>query len=119
MVARDLAKPKPLPHSAQSAQSAQAAQPQDSQSAHTANGHADLQTAFLRHVCKHRNPLTVFLVNGVKLEGVVTDFDGRCFTLMRNRHTQLVYKHSVSTIMPLAEVHLLDGETKPLRPQHA
>lgn len=83
------------------------------------NGHLDLQTAFLSHVCQNRSPLTVFLVNGVKLEGVVTNFDQLCFTLTRDRHTQLVYKHSVSTIMPLAEIHLVDGETKPLRQQHA
>ena len=83
------------------------------------NAREDVQTAFLRHVRRQRSPLTVFLVNGVKLEGVVTEFDDACFTLTRNRHTQLVYKHSVSTIMPLTEIHPVGGETKPLRPKPA
>ena len=83
------------------------------------NTREDVQTAFLHHVRRQRSPLTVFLVNGVKLEGVVTEFDDACFTLTRNRHTQLVYKHSVSTIMPLTEIHPAGGETKPLRPKPA
>ena len=48
-------------------------------------------------------------VNGVKLQGVVTWFDNFCVLLRRDGHSQLVYKHAISTIMPGAPIQLLDG----------
>ena len=59
-----------------------------------------LQDAFLNHVRKNKTPLTIFLVNGVKLQGIVTWFDNFCVLLRRDGHSQLVYKHAISTIMP-------------------
>ena len=44
--------------------------------------------------------VTVFLVNGVKLQGIITSFDNEVLLLRRDGHTQLIYKHAVSTIMP-------------------
>lgn len=71
-----------------------------------------LQDTFLNHVRKAKIPLTIFLVNGVKLQGVVTWFDNFCVLLRRDGHSQLVYKHAISTIMPGAPIHLLEaGET--------
>ncbi len=70
-----------------------------------------LQDTFLNHVRKQKTPLTIFLVNGVKLQGVVTWFDNFCVLLRRDGHSQLVYKHAISTIMPGAPVNLMDGET--------
>ena len=60
----------------------------------------NLQDTFLNHVRKNKIPLTIFLVNGVKLQGVVTWFDNFCVLLRRDGHSQLVYKHAISTIMP-------------------
>jgi host factor-I protein len=60
----------------------------------------NLQDTFLNHVRKSKTPLTIFLVNGVKLQGVVTWFDNFCVLLRRDGHSQLVYKHAISTIMP-------------------
>jgi host factor-I protein len=69
-----------------------------------------LQDTFLNHVRKQKVPLTIFLINGVKLQGIVTWFDSFCVLLRRDGHSQLVYKHAISTIMPGAPVNLMDGE---------
>ena len=53
-------------------------------------------------VRKTKTPLTIFLVNGVKLQGIVTWFDNFCVLLRRDGQSQLVYKHAISTIMPSA-----------------
>lgn len=70
----------------------------------------NLQDAFLNHVRKNKVPLTIFLVNGVKLQGVVTWFDNFCVLLRRDSQSQLVYKHAISTIMPGAPIQLFDPE---------
>ena len=62
----------------------------------------NLQDTFLNSVRKSKTPLTIFLVNGVKLQGVVTWFDNFCVLLRRDGQSQLVYKHAISTIMPAA-----------------
>jgi host factor-I protein len=68
----------------------------------------NLQDTFLNHIRKNKTPVTVFLVNGVKLQGVVTWFDNFCVLLRRDGHSQLVYKHAISTVMPVAPVQLYD-----------
>jgi len=70
----------------------------------------NLQDAFLNSVRKSKTPLTIFLVNGVKLQGVVTWFDNFCVLLRRDGQVQLVYKHAISTIMPSAPVQLFEPE---------
>jgi host factor-I protein len=70
----------------------------------------NLQDAFLNHVRKNKTPLTIFLVNGVKLQGIVTWFDNFCVLLRRDGHSQLVYKHAISTIMPGGPISFLDGD---------
>jgi host factor-I protein len=67
-----------------------------------------LQDTFLNHVRKNKTPLTIFLMNGVKLQGVVTWFDNFCVLLRRDGHSQLVYKHAISTIMPGHPVQLFE-----------
>ncbi|KAK0351608.1 hypothetical protein LTR94_024302 [Friedmanniomyces endolithicus] len=62
----------------------------------------NLQDTFLNSVRKTKTPLTIFLVNGVKLQGIVTWFDNFCVLLRRDGQSQLVYKHAISTIMPSA-----------------
>ena len=68
----------------------------------------NLQDTFLNHVRKSKTPLTIFLVNGVKLQGVVTWFDNFCVLLRRDGHSQLVYKHAISTVMPMGPIQLQD-----------
>ncbi len=70
-----------------------------------------LQDAFLNNVRKNKIPLTIFLVNGVKLQGIVTWFDNFCVLLRRDGHSQLVYKHAISTIMPGQPVNLMEPDT--------
>lgn len=61
---------------------------------------AKLQDAFLNLLRKNKIPVTVFLVKGVKLQGIVTWFDNFSMLLRRDGQSQLVYKHAISTIMP-------------------
>ncbi|GMV63567.1 MAG: hypothetical protein AMXMBFR74_27350 [Parvibaculum sp.] len=70
----------------------------------------NLQDTFLNHVRKNKTTLTIFLVNGVKLQGVVTWFDNFCVLLRRDGHSQLVYKHAISTIMPAQPVQLFEAD---------
>lgn len=60
----------------------------------------NLQDAFLNLLRKNKVPVTMFLVKGVKLQGIVTWFDNFSILLRRDGESQLVYKHAVSTIMP-------------------
>jgi host factor-I protein len=64
---------------------------------------------FLNHVRKSKTPVTIFLVNGVKLQGIITWFDNFSVLLRRDGHTQLVYKHAISTVMPGAPIMLFDA----------
>ena len=68
----------------------------------------NLQDTFLNSVRKTKTPLTIFLVNGVKLQGVVTWFDNFCVLLRRDGQSQLVYKHAISTVMPSQPVQLYE-----------
>jgi host factor-I protein len=70
----------------------------------------NLQDTFLNHVRKHKVAVTVFLINGVKLQGIITWFDNFCVLLRRDGLSQLVYKHAISTIMPGAPVNLYEDE---------
>jgi host factor-I protein len=70
----------------------------------------NLQDTFLNNVRKNKLPVTIFLVNGVKLQGVITWFDNFCVLLRRDGHSQLVYKHAISTVMPSSPVKLFEQE---------
>ncbi|MCZ6763568.1 MAG: RNA chaperone Hfq [Alphaproteobacteria bacterium] len=70
----------------------------------------NVQDVFLNHVRKNKTAVTVFLVNGVKLQGVITWFDNFCVLLRRDTHSQLVYKHAISTVMPAQPIQLFDPE---------
>lgn len=71
----------------------------------------NLQEIFLNSIRVSRAPVTVYLVNGVKLQGLVTKFDSFSLLLKRDNQTQLVYKHAVSTIMPTVRVKINLEET--------
>lgn len=69
----------------------------------------NIQDQLLNHVRKNKLPTTIFLVNGVKLQGVITSFDNFSVLLRRDGHVQLVYKHAISTVMPNVPVQHLEG----------
>ena len=70
----------------------------------------NVQDVFLNYIRKNKTPVTVFLVNGVKLQGIVTWFDNFSVLLRRDGHTQLVYKHAISTVMPSVPVQLFEPD---------
>jgi len=65
-----------------------------------------VQDVFLNNLRKTKMPVTIFLVNGVKLQGIITWFDNFSVLLRRDAHSQLVYKHAISTIVPVRAVSL-------------
>ena len=70
----------------------------------------NLQETFLNHVRKTKVPVTIFLINGVKLQGVITWFDNFCVLLRRDGQSQLVFKGAISTIMPSQSIQLYEGD---------
>ena len=76
----------------------------------------NVQDVFLNAIRKEKMSVTVFLVNGVKLQGVVTWFDNFCVLLRRESHVQLVYKHAISTIMLGGPLNLYDAEEGDKKP---
>ena len=77
-----------------------------------ASSQSSLQDTFLNSVRKSRNPVTLFLVNGVKLQGVITWFDNFSVLLRREGTVQLVYKHAISTIMPSLPINLFGEDSE-------
>ena len=77
-----------------------------------------LQDQFLNSARRSKAPLTIFLLKGVKLQGVITWFDSFSLLLRREGQSQLVYKHSISTIMPgraldLGDITSPEAQAKP------
>lgn len=68
----------------------------------------NLQDIFLNHLRKTKTPVTMFLVKGVKLQGIITWFDNFSVLLRRDGQSQLVYKHAISTVMPSQSLELSD-----------
>jgi host factor-I protein len=69
-----------------------------------------LQDQFLSAAAREHEPMTLFLVNGVMLEGSVTGFDQFSLLLERGGQVQLVYKHAISTLQPAHPLHLGAGQ---------
>lgn len=70
----------------------------------------NLQDIFLNSVRKSKTPVTMFLVKGVKLQGIITWFDNFSVLLHRDGQSQLIYKHAISTVMPAHPVDLSQAE---------
>jgi host factor-I protein len=70
----------------------------------------NLQDMFLNSLRRTKTPVTMFLVKGVKLQGIITWFDNFSVLLRRDGNAQLIYKHAISTIMPAQPVDLSDVE---------
>jgi host factor-I protein len=73
---------------------------------HNARKANNLQDVFLNSLRKTKMPVTMFLVKGVKLQGIITWFDNFSVLLRRDGQSQLIYKHAISTIMPAQGVDL-------------
>lgn len=67
-----------------------------------------LQDPFLNALRKERVPVAIYLVNGIKLQGIVESFD-QFVVLLKNSVSQMVYKHAISTVVPTRNVKLLHG----------
>ena len=70
----------------------------------------NVQDVFLNTLRKEKVPVTVFLVSGVKLQGTISGFDNFCLVLRRAPQVQLVYKHSIATIVPAQSISLYKPE---------
>src|SRR5690606_30073951 len=70
----------------------------------------NLQDKFLNGLRRSKTPVTMFLVKGVKLQGIITWFDNFSVLLRRDGQAQLIYKHAISTIMPTQPLDLADIE---------
>lgn len=70
----------------------------------------NLQDIFLNALRRSKTPVTMFLVKGVKLQGIITWFDNFSLLLRRDGQSQLVYKHAISTVQPNGPINLTDSE---------
>ena len=68
----------------------------------------NIQDAFLNYMRKNKIPVTVFLLNGVKLSGIISCFDQSSIVIKREGYTQLVYKHAISTFSPHGSISVFD-----------
>lgn len=71
----------------------------------------NIQDPFLNILRKERVPVSIFLVNGIKLQGTVDSFD-QFVVLLKNVNTQVIYKHAISTILPSRDVRIPLSETE-------
>lgn len=71
----------------------------------------NLQDAFLNQVRKEKMPVTIFLVNGFQIKGVVKGFDNFTVVVELDQKQQLVYKHAISTVAPLKPVNIANLDT--------
>lgn len=72
-----------------------------------------LQDPFLNALRKEHVPVSIYLVNGIKLQGQVESFDQYVVLLRNTSVTQMVYKHAISTIVPARAVSIQQSEAKP------
>lgn len=70
----------------------------------------NLQDAFLNQVRKEKTPVTIFLVNGFQIKGVVKGFDNFTVIVEMEQKQQLVYKHAISTVAPLKPIGIINLE---------
>lgn len=70
----------------------------------------NIQDVFLNTLRKKKIPVTIFLSNGVKLQGNITGFDNFSVLLRRGPQVQLVYKHTIATVVPSTAVSFYDEE---------
>ena len=69
----------------------------------------NLQEIFLTQLRRERRPVTMFLMNGFQMRGIITGFDQFVILLQSDGRQQMIYKHAVSTMTPAVPVHLTQG----------
>lgn len=69
---------------------------------------SSLQDVFLNEMRKTKIPVTIFLMGGIKLQGIITWFDNFSILLKRDDQVQLVYKHGIATLVPAQPLTLYD-----------
>ncbi|MCB2262958.1 MAG: RNA chaperone Hfq [Candidatus Thiosymbion ectosymbiont of Robbea hypermnestra] len=83
-------------------------------------GQQSLQDPFLNALRKERIPVSIFLVNGIKLQGQIESFD-QFAVLLKNNVSQMIYKHAISTVVPSRNVKLppasSEDEPEPDKPE--
>jgi host factor-I protein len=72
----------------------------------------NIQDPFLNALRKERVPVSIFLVNGIKLQGTVDSFD-QFVVMLKSTVSQMVYKHAISTIVPAKSVNYMAGNGSP------
>ncbi|MDR0904412.1 MAG: RNA chaperone Hfq [Ruminococcus sp.] len=72
----------------------------------------NLQDVFLNQVRKEKVPVTVYLTNGFQFKGIVKGFDTYSIIVDSEGKQELIFKHAVSTIMPIKPVHILDDNSQ-------
>ena len=73
----------------------------------------NVQDVSLNHFRKNKTQVTVFLVNGARMQGIITWFDNFSLLLRREAHSQLVYKRSISTVLPVQPIQFLEANREP------
>jgi host factor-I protein len=68
----------------------------------------NVQDAFLNYMRKNKIPVTIFLLNGVKISGIISCFDHGTIVVKRDGYTQLIYKHAISTFSPHGNISVFD-----------
>jgi host factor-I protein len=76
---------------------------------HEMNRGQSLQDPFLNALRKERVPVSIYLVNGIKLQGQIESFD-QFVVLLKNAVSQMVYKHAISTVVPARNVRIAGGD---------
>ena len=76
-----------------------------------------LQDPFLNTLRKEHVPVSIYLVNGIKLQGQIESFD-QYVVLLRNTVTQMVYKHAISTIMPASPIQMFEAADEAAADHH-
>lgn len=82
-----------------------------------AKGHS-LQEPFLNALRKERIPVSIYLVNGIKLQGQIESFD-QFVVLLKNSVSQMIYKHAISTVVPSRNVRLQLGDENMVDSEHS
>jgi host factor-I protein len=73
---------------------------------------SSLQDTFLKHLQDNRVEVTIFLANGIRLQGQIRSFDNYAVQLARGGSSQVVYKHAISTIHPAEPIELMDPTSR-------
>jgi len=76
-------------------------------------GQLNLQDAFLNQVRKEKTLVTIYLVNGFQIKGLVKGFDNFTVIVELDGRQQLVYKHAISTVAPIKPISIINMDMKP------